>query len=516
MMPGFHHRFIVFVRERRRHLPFAALVAATVLVHLTLFLNSAPNVFPDTGSYNVLAEAILKREWSDGFTFRTPGYPLFLATVFSVFGLKNWQAVMAFQYMFAASVPILLYAVFLPITRKPALAAAGAAALFLDRYSMALPAVPLTEFLSGYTALVAIVSYVWASRRQSYGIAALVGLLALANILVRPSFQYLFICVALAGLGTDLLSRERRIRWRRSLAWNALFLLTLQVGMWGWSFVLYSHTGVFGLSHQLGGSMTNHTGTMMELAPDKYAKIRDIYVEERTKRNGNHINLFDEIGWKISDATGLNRWQLALEFRKINSYLIWHHPDRYFQQVGHAWYRMWTDDSHYITDITDPIGSETGRFERTRSFRFITGNALLRFIYQQVENLVWNNRALLVSIPYLMLAGFGLLVWVRRRDDFAVLALLLIPGTVFYHMLAHACVQYTEFGRYKLPVQGLWFSSCIMAGIVLVGEAVARVRKMTVPDSHRREKPAPQRDQLRGNRRRSTGRRGNKSPADGA
>jgi hypothetical protein len=44
----------------------------------------------------------------------------------------------------------------------------------------------------------------------------------------------------------------------------------------------YVEAGYFGLTAPGGYSLTNHSGVFMELAPDRYAPIRDLYLHYRT------------------------------------------------------------------------------------------------------------------------------------------------------------------------------------------------------------------------------------------
>ncbi|MCX7018002.1 MAG: hypothetical protein NTY46_03185 [Candidatus Sumerlaeota bacterium] len=448
----------------RREWPLALLIAASLILQTLFYSASVPNVFPDSSSYQLLAEAIMKGDWGHvGFVFRTPGYPVFLAIINWCFGLKNWNAVMTIQFLCGSLIPILLYAIYYTITSSRLLAAVGACGFLLDRYSLGLQTVPLSEFMGGFTVILALAGYLWFVRKKAWWSAIVVGLLFFINLIIRPSFQMLFVCAAVGGLGIELLYYEGRLRWRRALIWYGIFVLTTPAGIWGWSLVIYRNTGVFGLSHQLGASMTNQTGTMMELAPDEYASIRDMYVKERDLNKGDHINLFDHIGWKIADANKITMWQLSLKFNEINKYLTTHYPGRYLGQVRYAWHRLWTDDSRYQTDITDPDGSGTGKFEPTPLFRYIATSPMLKNVYAPIDSHLWDNVALLAWMPWIIMLLTVAAIFIVRRNCRAVLGIAMVVGTAMYHMLLHAMVQFTEFGRYKMPIQALWFSYVIMA-----------------------------------------------------
>ncbi len=429
----------------------------SVLWHLFLMAHAAPNVFPDSGSYTLLAEAIRDGQWHSGFTFRTPGYPAFLYAIFTVSGWKNFDTVVLVQVLLGTTVPLLLYVLFAQITERKWIAATAALSYLLDRFSLGLETVPLTEFLSGYTVLAALVAFVVGLRSSRVWASLGAGAVAAINFLIRPTFQYLypwwtFVALVLCWRSPDWHGRRRLL-----LQWLVIYLAVLALTVGWWSFMVWRHTGVFAPSLQLGASMTNHTGSFMELAPDDYALIRDMYVQERDKRGGDHINLFDQEGWRIAQATSCTLWQLSLKFREINSYLIWHYPERYLSQVAKAWDRIWTEDSRYITDLTDPYA--TGRpAEVTPLFRFIVHNPLTRSVYGPIEEYVWDNLTLLRVMPWILLIGGAGLFIAVYRGVWSRLVIACMVSTIFYHMVVHVLVQFTEFGRYKLPVQGLWFS----------------------------------------------------------
>lgn len=456
--------------------PWGWLLTVSALWHFFILSHAKPNLFPDTGSFTLLAEAIRDGKWQSGFTFRTPGYPFFLYLTFLLAGWKNFTAVMIAQACLGTTIPVLLYALYRLITPKRWLAWVGGTAFLLDRFSIGLETVPLSEFLCGYTIILALVAFVYGLQTRKLWWAGAAGCLAGINFLVRPTFQYVYLAWSLAALvlcWRELVSREEK---QRLLKW-----LTVYFGVFAsiyglWSSVVWLHTGVFAPSLQLGASMTNHTGAFMELAPDKYSTIRDLYVAEREKRNGDHINLFDQAGWKIAEATSMTLWQLSLKFKEINTYLILHYPGRYLSQVSKAWDRFWVEDSCYITDLTDPYATGSP-ITLTAFLRFVAENPVTRALYSLAENLLWAQPQVLRFVPWLLIVSLVIVLWLGRRECIGRLTAVLIVGTVFYHVLVHVMVQFTEFGRYKLPVQGLWFSFLFFSVAVSLDWLLRRLKR---------------------------------------
>lgn len=462
-----------------------ALIALAVIVVLFqgyVWSGSAPNVFPDTWTYAGLAENILKGKWEGyGSTSLTPGYPFFLAVAFGIFGVKNYAGVMALQFMLSVAMPLSFYFIFLPVLRNQWLAAAAACGFLLDRHSVGLMTVPLTEPMSAITLAVALAAFVIAIRDMRVWTAPVVGALFWVNLIVRPSFQMLFICMTLGGVLVELFYKDSRSNWKKWASWYAAFFFTVQLGIWGWSAVTYARSGSFGLTATVYGYLTNQTGYFLHLAPDEYAPVRDYYVRELQKNNGDNTNLLIKIIGQMEQDLGIPRKEIERQFESMNSYLIRAHPGEYARQIQRTWRRMWLDDSRYITDITDPDGSGTGRIVPTAFFRHVASSGLLRALYMPIENLYWANsrQSLRVATPYalLILAATG--IFLRRRDRIAVIAICAALGAVMYHMLLHAMVQATEFGRYRLPPQALWVS-LLLAMLLLIGVESYRILR---PDS---------------------------------
>lgn len=455
------------------HWPLAVVLLATSALNFSLWLHAEPNIFPDGATYGMLGCEMLDGKFSnDLFSFRTPGFPAFLATVFAFAGKENWQAVINVQFLIGTLVPVGLYFLFLPITKRPWVAAAGAAAYLLDRYFLALQAVPLTEFLSGVCAVSILAWHVWAWRRRRWAEAIFVGLSTACWILVRPSFQLLPWCLALAGFLAAVLEKPKGREFWRSLAlWHLGYLIAYQTPLLVWSAHIYRLTGHWGLSHQLGASLTNHSGAFMEFAPDSYGPLKEIYVRKKKELGGNWINVFDAISPELSSATKWRRSDISLAYKEIDKFLLMRFWRTYFHNVKLSWKNLWTEPSSYLVDVSaSGVDPQSGVLRPVKLFSFLKQTPLWKFIYEPIDRLFWCRPAVSGLIPYFLVGAAMAISYMRRRDTHALLCTVFITGTVIYHMLIHAAVQFTEFGRYRLPVQPLWWCFLFCALLTLVVE----------------------------------------------
>jgi len=475
----------------KRHMALVVLLVITTVYEVILWVHAEPNVFPDSWAYWELSKALRAGNLThDLFSFRTPGFPAFLALIFSLFGDANWHAVIAVQFVLGMIVPFALYWLLLPITQKKWIAAVGGGSLLLDRYTLGLQAVPLTEFLGGVLAIYLLAWYVWAWKRRHFWEAIALGVAVAIWILVRPSFQlipWFFVAVSLV-LG---LWKETSFPKKRTLGWLALFFCSCQLLLGCWAAHVYHFTGHWGISHQLGASLTNHSGAFMEYAPDEYGPLRDLYVQEKARRNGNWINVYDAIDDELSSVTGMRRWELSLKYKELDKYLLMRFWREYLENVQHAWSMLWAEPSSYIVDeqYTDSPPPD-GHPPLVTLTRFLLRTPLWGFIYGPLERHYWRTPPKDYPLTPIMLLVTGIVLGaLRRSDSQGLLALCLGIGTVFYHMLVHAAVQFTEFGRYRLPVQALWIA-LLTAGILTIVVSLAeKVQALVEGDeSTRREK----------------------------
>jgi len=491
-----------WITAMRCHWPILVVMAVTLVWNFTLWVHTKPNVFPDAWGYRNLALALREGNLSrEQFSFRTPGFPAYLAMVFAIAGDKNWQAVMDVQFVIGSFIPLGLYFLLLPVCRRRWLAALGAASFLLDRYFLALQAVPLSEFLAGALAVFILAWQVWAWRRMRFGEAAALGFVTGLWILVRPSFQLLPWCLIAAGVLSGLLESRRNgaVRRRAVWIWHGIYLVAWQVPLLAWSANVYRFTGHWGLSHQLGATLTNQSGRFMQFAPEKYGPLRDMYVAETERHGGNWINVYDAIDDDLSSATGMKMWELSLAYKEIDKLLLKRFWREYLTQIQYAWLMLWSESSRYLVDWAAVENVPEGELPPLVDVLvYLRSTPAWTFIYGPLDHTFWNKPDVSTKTPYVLLGATALLLWWRRRDTQAILAVLFISGTVFYHMLTHAAIQFTEFGRYRLPVQPLWWSFLWTSALLIVVELWQRTEKYFTeapepakPATPSRQRPLP-------------------------
>jgi 4-amino-4-deoxy-L-arabinose transferase-like glycosyltransferase len=234
---------------QRSRAALAAILAAAAL-HATVYVvHERPEwttAWTDQGGYRLLAEGLRQ---GGGFTrypgvapfvpeaLRTPGYPLFVAAIFTLFG-SHQLAVVLVQGGLFVTLCLLVYAIArLAADESVALTAAAITAAYSPLPFFA--ALLLTELWTTFVVTVAILCLVQALRRRSIAWGSAAGFSFAYSALSRPAFLLL----APFLLGTAVLLAPRR-QLARAGVWGSLgvvFALTMAP----WFAYTHRHFGGF-------------------------------------------------------------------------------------------------------------------------------------------------------------------------------------------------------------------------------------------------------------------------------
>lgn len=246
----------------RRTLLVICLVA---LAHSALYIvyQQGDSSWTDQGGYDRLATGLATTgtftRYPESPTFvpeviRTPGYPLFVAAVYLLFGTGNHMAVAIAQAFVFAGICLLVYLLTrraLALSEPRAESIRGpqrvewVAALITSLYSP-LPyygALVLTELWTAFVATAAMVVCLKAARGGKLRDFAIAGALLTGTTLIRPAFVLLPFFLAIA---VPLLVRSQRSR--RALAGWGVLTLTAALALAPWLTYNYVYLGRVTLS----------------------------------------------------------------------------------------------------------------------------------------------------------------------------------------------------------------------------------------------------------------------------
>lgn len=413
-----------------------SLLLMCILVRVITWKVCLPtNRHADTEEYAALAYRFMTHDFRKYSADRTPVYSfLLLATKF------NYRAVWFIQNILGIATSLLLYSLAKEQTRKRGLAfLAGASNSILLNQLMFEPFVMTETLAAFFLVLPLFLSHRFCrdcdpGQRGSHALLLHLGVVLGLAALLRPLFIYLPVVFG-AYVWTE--SGETKSCLRQRVCLVARVVLPALLLVLGWSAFNYVEAGYFGLTALGGYSLTNHSGAFMELAPDRYATIRDLYLHYRRIQIAAIGNSTGTI-WKaypsILQATGYSYVQLSRELTRLSLWLFVHHPLLYIRHVGLSLRRFWTPAVYQPT-------------LRTNAASVKAGLAMIWSIEGPFLNCVY-----FVFFAATLHALFSLLTH-RQRRSFKFLWLpmtLIVSGCLF-----QALVEFGENGRYAIPYQSL-------------------------------------------------------------
>ena len=397
----------------------------------------APAHDSDTQSYLNIARLLHSLTLHGNDATRPPVYPGLIALL-----QLDERAVWTAQSAMGLAVSAMLFLVTWRLTGRAWLAFVAGAAHSLNLAQLFFEGMILSETTTTFLLAVSLTLLVlrfraverWPWTELVLGVLA--GLLALT----RP--QMLYWSAVLIPL-VWLRRRGKPLRVRAAaLALLAAPIVTLVLG---WSFVNWRTAGYFGPTSLTGYSLTNMVGNFMEYAPDKYASVRDIYLEHRAARvaaTGNHAMTVWAAFFDLSRAADGDYSGLSRLLTEISLKLIVAHPLLYLANVVRSWIGFWKVPIYWDLDLIHP-----------HELMSIVRNA-------------WNvERAMLLGVNFVFL-GLGVVWtvrWVMRKLE--GIERMLLGGWIIAlaGSLSQALVEYGENPRYGAPFESLMVWTVIMS-----------------------------------------------------
>jgi hypothetical protein len=287
----------------------------------------------------------------------------------------------------------------------------------------------VTETLSTAVLLAAMTVLLFALERPRPSPGLVFGLSLLLSIggLIKPLVLVMLPFAAVALF----------VRWRGErgcgvivrVAAAGLFPVALLVG--GFSAYNGRTHGVWGPSTMTGYRLTQHVGSVMEDAPDRYRVLRDIFLAHRARQvaeTGSPINTIWVAIPDMERATGLPYGRLSREVNAMSLAVARRHPLVLARSIATAWLWFWTRPMYLKPAEAHPASALTA----------------LRLV-------AWIERPVGLSLNFALLALA--LAWLARpafRRRLPLLGLLCgaatLTGSVF-----QAVAEHSDNGRFAVP-----------------------------------------------------------------
>lgn len=413
-----------------------SLLLMCILVRVITWMVCLPtNQQADTEEYAALAYRFMTHDFRNYSADRTPVYPfLLLATKL------DYRAVWFIQNILGIATSMLLYAIAKDRTcnRRLGFLAGASNSIFLNQ--LMFEPFLMTETLAAFfLALSLFLSLRFCrncdlGRRGSHTLLLQLGVVLGLAALLRPLFLYLPIVFG-AYVWSE--SVKLKLRLGQRVSFVAKVALPVLLLVLGWSAFNYIKAGYFGLTALGGYSLTNHSGAFMELAPDRYATIRDLYLHYRKMQVaalGNNTGTIWKAYPYILQATGYSYVQLSRQLTRLSLWLFVHHPLLYIRHVGLSIRLFWAP-VFYQPALRANAASLKGELSMIWSVQ----RPFLIFTY-------------LVFFLATLHSLYSLLI---QRQVLAFRFLCLPIALTVWGCLVQALVEFGENGRYAIPYQSL-------------------------------------------------------------
>jgi hypothetical protein len=227
-------------------------------------------------------------------------------------------------------------------------------------------------------------------------------------------------------------------------------LLPTIIVIGGWSAFNYARFGTFGPSIIGGFSLADHSVAFIEYAPDRYAVIRDTYLDLRRQYDMEQMSVWLGVE-PLKQKLGMTTAQLSRELNSMSMDLFRRQPLRYAESVWATWLQFWNAYGGLRGVVAwegarDPtIGSLLGYAFRAMKYVYIMFNVLF---------LGW------------VVAAATTLIFFRRRHrawittPMLVMAVVILATALLTVMLQGGGLTAGGNNRYAMPVQP--FVVCIV------------------------------------------------------
>jgi hypothetical protein len=406
-------------------------MVVSVIERISLYLFYRPILYNDTAGYRRAAIAI-QSGWTKLDGTRAPGFPLFLAVT------GTDEHVFIAQLLFGLVTTLLFFYLGWRLSRKGWFGALAALAHTLNLGQLFFEANIISESLTTFLIVIFLAWTAWllfSEARRPLWMIIITGLLGgLAGglaALTRPLFIFLpfwgalFLIAFWRGVSP-------KIRWGAALAagFSGLFIIG------AWVYFIHEHFGIWSLSVMNGYNLVQHTGLFFEYLPDKYAAIRDTYIQFRNDRiaqtgaPGNAI--WDAIP-ALEQVSGLGFIPLSNLLTKVSIELIIKHPGLYLRNVLQGWVWFWKAPVYWAhAAITNPIWQSI------------------------ISKLVTIERGLIIIFNLAFISGSLALFWKKLRNLLRMNVFVwFVAGIIWLTSILQTLLDHGDNPRFSIPVQTL-------------------------------------------------------------
>lgn len=437
---------MITLKDKKTWAYAVVLLTIALVIRLSMFLFYQPVSFPDTGEYFDHAEFLIGMNPSWVYKgARTPGYPVLI--ILSGFNDANLWIMQATMGLIITAILFELTYIF---TRNVKIALICAISYTLSLNMIFYEATLLTELPAGFCVMLSLLFIAYfrlelVNRGHNANhLLLLTAMATIAGFMIRPQLLFL---VPFYSVYLVILLKSKTSDFRLISSKLLAFLIPCLVFWFGWSMFNQVKIGHFSFSTVTGYNLMYHTGDFVELAPEEYRTVREIYVAERDKEmtsTGATVRIPWNAGKEIQARLKKTLPDVSDVFTRLSIDLILRKPDRYIISVALA-----NIDSWKVYNSWDlALIKEDWLRQTLETLWFVEKRALI-----------------LCNILFLGLSGILFLISIWKKVDLEGVLLfpaVIIGGSIFTALLIHGANH-----RYAIPFQPAMLLS-IFAGFDIV------------------------------------------------
>lgn len=445
----FRDRYLVFI-----------IILVGVLVRLLYF--SVPIIInkADGAGYVAMGDLVLKGNWRsflDDYTYRTPGYPFFIALIKIIFGKYFNYGLPLVQHLLGVITAVLIYFIGKKVFNKKVgffaglLTALNAFQIYWEHNTMSDFFFAFMTVITFYLFLVALQS----NKKRGF---ILFGIFYGLNLLTRPIFQLFFLLFPFI-----LYCFNKNIK--KVVVSFLLIMVPTVIIVAPWIYQNWVRHQCFCFTPFLGVQLMVRTQNFIDMNSPLQAKAKAAYYKRMKEMN------FDQVavsGWcQVQLDLGYKPWEADKALREIGIEALKRNPLRYFRETI-------TEGKKFLT--THSTINLYGDQDIEESFRlkflslFNSGDKWINF--QQKIN--WK----LTPKPFIffILAAVGIIFSIFKFNNKAI-PFVLVTLYLFFLTIA---LEEGGMSRYRVPLDPFLFLFASYAPVFIVEHLINKKARKTL------------------------------------
>jgi hypothetical protein len=241
-----------------------------------------------------------------------------------------------------------------------------------------------------------------------------------------------------------------------------LFALPVIVFILGWCGFNYANNGYFSPTTRAGQQLMDQVDPYVYLAPDRFAVLRDTWLQSRQQTNGdsNHLPLDVYLNGlpEMERQTGKPDIQVNHELASLALYLEIHHPFLCLRRVEQGWIQFWGEPDP--KEVEWPRSGTIGLIESVAT--------MAKFMVREVK------------ATFLVLALLSIPCALFRLKAFTQAEYLIFAIALWVSVFA-ACMEFGDNRRFCVPLYMLIIYTVLTRGWLWITATPSQGRGLT-PD----------------------------------